>query len=115
MIGLNEYTNACRTNPYKANKLKHEQQDLVKTAFLSDLSNFYDKVSKYPLKLKITWYEPNKRRDVDNIQFAVKFILDALVELNVIEDDNQKCINAISHEVKVDKDNPRIEVVLGES
>lgn len=113
MIGLNDYTRACRTNPYKANKLKHEQQDLVKVAFLSDYRNFNENISKYPIDVKITWYEPNKRRDVDNVQFAVKFILDALVELKVLEDDNQKCITAISHEVKVDKDNPRIEVELG--
>lgn len=71
-------------------------------------------MNKYPLMVKITWHEPNRRRDVDNIQFAVKFILDALVELQVIDDDSQKCITSINHKVVVDKDNPRIEVELEE-
>lgn len=112
MIGLNEYTNACRTNPYKANKLKHEQQAMVEQAFLSDLRHFNEKVTKYPCSVKITWYEPNKRRDVDNIQFAIKFILDALVNVGFLEDDSQKYVTSVSHEVKVDKENPRIEVVV---
>ena len=48
------------------------------------------KVYKYPIALKITWYEKNKRRDVDNITFATKFIQDALVKCGVIENDSQK-------------------------
>lgn len=71
-------------------------------------------VINYPIELKITWYEPNKRRDVDNIVFAVKFIQDALVASGIIENDSQKYIKKLSHTVEVDKENPRIEVEIRE-
>lgn len=114
LIGLNEYTNACRTNPYKASSLKKQQQAIVKQGILSSLSNDSPNPSKYPCEVNIVWYEPNKRRDIDNVQFATKFILDAMVEMQVIPNDNQKYINKINNTVCVDKENPRIEVVLGE-
>ena len=70
------------------------------------------KIDKYPIHLKITWYEPNKRRDIDNITFATKFILDSLVKMGIIEDDGQKFVDKITHEVLIDKNNPRIEVEI---
>jgi len=57
----------------------------------------------------------NKRRDVDNITFATKFIQDALVKQGIIIDDSQKYINQLRHDVKVDKEYPRIEVQLIEN
>lgn len=70
------------------------------------------RVDKYPITLKITWYEENKRRDIDNITFATKFIQDALVKCGVLENDGQKQINKVIHDVQVDKNNPRIEVEI---
>ena len=109
--GLNAYTTKNRTNPYAGAKMKHQNEKVViyyiRKAKLK-------KVEKFPIKLKIKWYEPNKRRDVDNICFAVKFIQDALVKEGIIPDDSQQYITSIEHEVLVDKDNERIEVELVE-
>lgn len=71
-------------------------------------------VGKYPIKLKITWYEPNKRRDVDNITYSAKFLMDALVQAKIIIDDSQKYVVGIDNEVLVDNKNPRIEVEIKE-
>lgn len=68
------------------------------------------KIKNYPIQLKITWYEKDKRRDVDNITFATKFIQDALVKQKILIDDSQKYINKLEHDVRVDKEYPRIEV-----
>lgn len=65
--------------------------------------------------LPLTNNEKNKRRDVDNITFATKFIQDALVKQGIIIDDSQKYINQLRHDVKVDKEYPRIEVQLIEN
>ena len=35
------------------------------------------------------WIEDSKRRDLDNIAFSKKFILDALVKTGKLEDDDQ--------------------------
>ena len=109
LIGLNEYTSSNRANRYGANAQKKKiENDIIKSIRASKLA----KVGKYPVKLKITWYEPNKRRDVDNITFAVKFIQDALVKAEILENDGQKQIHEIEHTVLTDRDNPRIEVEI---
>lgn len=65
--------------------------------------------------LDFVWYEPNARRDPDNIMSGgTKFILDSLVKANIIYDDSQKYIKGISHKVVVDRKNPRIEVEIKE-
>lgn len=109
--GLNEYVRACRNSKFGANSMKKKNQNLVKMYALKALrSRELTIPNKYPIKLKIKWYEPNKRRDIDNVQFAVKFILDSLVELKVIPNDSRKYVDSIDNRVEVDKSNPRIEV-----
>ena len=107
--GLNTYTSACRANRYGANAMKRKNEakviEGIKRAELK-------KVEEYPLNLHIVWYEPNRRRDIDNITFATKFIQDALVKFGILEDDSQKYIVGLSHQVTVDQKNPRIEVEL---
>ena len=107
--GLNEYTNANRTNRFAGAKMKERNEKLVLQGIRATK---LVAPTKYPIKLKITWYEPNSRRDVDNVTFATKFIQDTLVKSGVLQDDSQKFINSVEHEVKVDKNNPRIEVEL---
>lgn len=111
--GLNEYTRANRSNAYKGNSLKRKNEryiciDIVQACTKGTLK----KIEKYPVKLEITWYEPNLKRDIDNITFAAKFILDALVEKGILIDDSQKYVSEINHKVLVDKINPRIEVEI---
>lgn len=106
---LNDYTKSCRANRYGANAMKRKNEakviEGIKRAGLK-------KAEHYPINLYIIWYEPNRRRDVDNITFATKFIQDALVKFGILEDDSQKYIVGVFHRVLVDKDNPRIEVEL---
>lgn len=46
------------------------------------------------LRIHFHWIEENKRRDLDNICFAKKFILDALVKAGKLADDNRKNVTA---------------------
>ncbi len=102
---LNDYTNANRTNHYKGNKLKQRTQ--------RDIGYYLPKVKiTKPVKIKITWFEKNKRRDPDNVIFAKKFILDAMVNAGVLVDDSQKWIKGFEEVVKVDQKNPRVEVEI---
>ena len=55
------------------------------------------------------------RRDKDNIRFAAKFILDALVEAGVIDNDNWACVGSLSDDYLVNKANPRVIVELEEA
>lgn len=109
--GLNEYTRVNRANKYNGNSVKKKNEKIVIFAIRQAKLK---KIDKYPISLEITWYEPNKRRDVDNITFAAKFILDSLVKSGILENDSQKYVNKISHDVQVDRDNPRIEILINE-
>lgn len=109
LSGLNDYTNDNRSNKYAGAKLKRANEDMIIWAIRQAK---LQKVDKYPIKLKITWYEPNLRRDGDNITFAVKFIQDAMVKSGLIVNDSRKYINGLIHDVLVDRENPRIEVEI---
>lgn len=87
---FNDYTKVCRTNKYMAGKFK---ADLEK-----QIGMFLIKMPKWtkPIKIHFTWVEGNKRRDLDNICFAKKFILDAMVKHGKLVDDNRKCVCAFT-------------------
>lgn len=89
--------------------MKRENEFMV---FLAIKQAKLKKVTKYPVCFHITFYEPNYRRDLDNISFATKFILDALVKSGVLEDDGQKYVSGLEYEFKKSKENPRIEVEI---
>lgn len=85
---LNEYINLCRADKYgaAAYKKKIEQQIAL---FTGRLPRF-----EKPVEIHFHWVEENKRRDYDNVCFAKKFILDALVKQGKLKDDNRKCVAA---------------------
>lgn len=78
---LNEYTRACRRNRYAGAKMKADNEAIISLYIGMQMKGLH-----FPGKvtLNFRWYEPNRRRDMDNIAFAKKFILDALVSAGVI-------------------------------
>lgn len=84
--GLNDYTRANRTGRFVGNDMKSSvEREIIYTA-----PN--EPIEEYPVVVHFTWYEPNRRRDVDNVAFAKKFILDALVKKGVLSGDNPKYV-----------------------
>ena len=88
---LNEYTQANRTNRYNGGRMKKTVEN--------DIGYYINRlpVFKNPIKLHIHWIEGNKRRDIDNVMYAVKFINDAMVKAGKIEDDDAEHVTAILH------------------
>lgn len=86
-------------------KMKKRYTEMV--AWLAKGKGKFKKIDIY-----ITWYCKNRRKDKDNIMAGTKFILDGLVMAGVIENDGWRHVGSISHDFKVDRDNPRIEVKL---
>ena len=106
--GLNDIIGASRTHYHAAASQKKKAQKLVKESLAE--CGVADCHISGPARVEITWHEPNKRRDVDNINAGVKFILDALVEAGVLDNDDQKHITSIEHAVLCDPARPRISV-----
>ena len=111
--GLNEYTSANRTNPYKGGKMKKDNEEVVIWSIRQQLRGLHINV---PVILKYDFYEPNRRRDLDNISsFAHKVIQDALVKTNVLKNDGWNEIISYIDQFYLDEENPRIEVTIIEA
>lgn len=65
--------------------------------------------------IKIQCFEPNSRRDMDNIiSGASKVILDSLKNMGIIQGDGQKYVRYEPCTPVVDRKNPRVEIVITE-
>ena len=84
--GLNEYVAACRAHATKGNAMKKEAEALI--AWEIRLGSI--KPVESPAFILFSWLEPDWRRDADNIAFAKKFILDALVTQKILKNDSRK-------------------------
>lgn len=109
--GLNEIINSSRTHWAVAARQKIEAMNTViyaaRAARIKPVKGFAE--------ITITCYEPNKRRDADNVQAgANKVILDALYKAGIIAGDGQKYIKLIQPPISVDRDNPKIEIEIKE-
>lgn len=109
---LNEYIEACRTNKNKANKMKRDAQNIIIGCVLEQIGKqkIHNKVI-----LRYAYYEPNKKRDLDNISgWFHKVFQDALVQCGTIQNDNWYHIGGYEDRFDVDNKNPRIEVTITE-
>jgi len=107
--GLNEYTLASRTNKYKGAEMKRIAERKVSSYIDGQLGDI-PQVER--ASLRFVWIEENHKRDLDNIAFAKKFILDALVNAGILADDGWKNVTGFTDEFRIDKQMPRIEVYI---
>lgn len=113
--GLNEYLKAERSfhNRHSSgNDMKQQYQMIISNAIRLNLKRTH---INYPVRIKYTFYEPNRKRDLDNIAgVAHKFIQDALVKCKVLDNDGWNNIVGFEDYFYIDKHNPRIEVIITE-
>ena len=110
---LNEIIRAAKDGkgsyqPY--NKMKKKHMQIIATECKKQLKN----IKFNRIHLDITWYCDRKRKDPDNIASGIKFILDTFVNLEIIANDGWKQIKGFSHNFEVDKENPRVEILISE-
>ena len=87
---LNDYIRECRTNKYSGAKMKSQLEH--------DIGLYIYKLPIFttPIRINFTWVEGNKRRDLDNVAFAKKFILDAMVKCGRLKDDNRRFVTGFT-------------------
>lgn len=113
LTDLNTYVRAERTNRFISATIKRQETERVaREAQAAKLPP----VSRYPVRIGFTWYTRNLRKDVDNIAFGKKFILDGLVLAGVLAGDGRKHVAGFAgEEFLVDRERPRVEVVVVEA
>lgn len=104
--GMNEIIAANRLNRQGGARQKREVQFDIKLVAMN-LPEL-----KPPCDFVFDWYEPNRKRDKDNIAAGKKFILDALQELGKLQNDGWSDIGNFADRFFVDKENPRVEVII---
>ena len=107
--GMNEIIEAAKKHFHIYSDMKKNFTNIVAWS-----AKCYKPPDSYPVDIIITWYEPNLKRDYDNIMAGQKFILDGLVVAGVLKNDTQKYINSITNKLAVDRVNPRVEIILEE-
>lgn len=109
---MNEYIRRSkikRRNWNAGNAMKQEDQKTI-MLHLPHGVRFKKKIF-----IEYNFFEPNAKRDKDNISsYFHKIFQDALVQAGIIENDGWKNIEGWSDFFKVDQKNPRIEVFIEE-
>lgn len=108
---LNDYIAAERRHRQQGAKLKRQAEQVVLLAAR--------KLGRVrftgPVVMGYTWYEPNRRRDKDNVSsFGRKVIQDALVRAGILPNDGWANIEGFSDRFEVDRKHPRVEVEISE-
>jgi Holliday junction resolvase RusA-like endonuclease len=89
---LNDYTSACRTSKFTGAKMKAKYEQMI-GLYLMKMPRWTK-----PIKIHFLWVEGSKKRDRDNIAFAKKFILDAMVKCRKLKDDNRHYVVGFTDE-----------------
>lgn len=107
---LNDYVLACRSNPHAGAMFKRDTDAsigwAIKPAHLKPVAN--------PCIVHMVFHEPNQRRDVDNVESAKKFILDALTGCSILQGDSPKWVVGVPS-YTVYGDPAKVDVVIVES
>lgn len=110
--GLNDYTGAINHNCFAGAQMKKKYERIACESIRRQLKGI--RIDK-KVFIEYTYYEADKRRDKSNINaFAVKVIEDALQDCGVLKNDGWDDVAGYSQHFKIDKDNPRIEVLIRE-
>lgn len=97
----NDVTQANRTGWQAGAGLKKRVQKAILFAIAKARGDTVDAISN-PVNVHLYWHEPNHRRDVDNVQSSQKFILDALQEAGILQNDSPKYVKQVFHTVDYD-------------
>lgn len=100
-----------RMNPYEQGEVKREADDRV--AWSAKAAH----VTPYavPVTYHCLWVEKNRRRDLDNVAFAKKFVQDGLVKAGILRNDTHHEIRGFSDSFEYDSRNPRVVVTIEEA
>lgn len=107
LIDLNTYIRVERGHWSKAAKAKKECTNICKIHSLKAKNEGLEIPT--PFKATFEWYVKDKRKDLDNIAFQKKFILDGMIEAGLIENDGYKQHRQSEDIYLIDK-NERVEI-----
>ena len=114
--GLNDLICHNRSHWAEGARLKRETDMKIRTSIRCQvpwrLPGKSGALIQEPVHIHFEWHEGNRRRDLDNIYSAKKYVLDALQEAGVIMNDSQKYVTGLSDEFILNRDWEGVVVTL---
>ena len=109
LIDLNAFISACKSHYSVAGRLKSENEEII----VWEAQKQKLKPIDTPCYMAYHWYCKNKRKDKSNVSsMGRKCIEDALQKCHVLKQDNWNAIIGHSDDYYIDKENPRIEIII---
>ena len=111
--GMNEVVAENRRGFGAGNRLKRRMTELAEVAARSAVEEAGWVAPLGPAEVRMEWHELSRRRDLDNVVSAQKFVLDGMVEAGLLRGDSQRYVPCpVTHEVVVDRDRPGVAVTV---
>ena len=112
--GLNDLIAKNRLSKYAGAELKRKTENLI----CEYIRGALEKGTLHPVNgqcaIAFTWWEPNRKRDLDNIYSAKKFVLDAMVKEKIIPNDSQKYVVSLTDHIRHNAVHTGVTVVIEE-
>ena len=96
---LNDVIAKNRANRYLGNQFKKDIEQVIGWAIKQALTMKTLKPVQKPCVIYIDWHEATKKRDVDNIQSSQKFVLDAMVQNEILINDSRRYVKQVNHKI----------------
>lgn len=109
LTDLNSFLKAVNSNRFVGAKIKATETARAK---LSAQKAKLKPATEYPVYISYHWYSKNRKKDIDNIAYAKKYINDGLVEAGVLKNDGQKYVAGFRDNFYIDETNPRVEIFI---
>lgn len=106
--GLNELIGANRRGWHEGARLKADTDGLIRLAIRAAMRRGECRPAKGRVRISFLWRERTRRRDLDNIFSAKKFVLDAMQAEGLIETDGQRVVIGLSDEFQPGADSVRV-------
>lgn len=100
--GLNDYINANRRSAYIGARMKKDTDTAICWSIRKAMQDGTCRKAAGPVRIRFTWHERNRKRDLDNIFSGKKFILDAMQRMDIIEGDGQKFVIGLQDDFVLD-------------
>lgn len=108
---LNDYINACRSHWSQGMQMKRKTEEDILWAIKGAQSRKHLQPASGPVVIHFEWHEADKRRDLDNIYSAKKYILDAMQRAGIIKNDNRQHVRGL-YDTIVDDDKDGVVVTI---
>lgn len=108
---LNDYTKTNRSHWSKGAAMKKQIEADIMWQIKGARGKGHLQPVENPVMISFEWHESDKRRDLDNIFSAKKFILDAMQRAGIIVNDNRKHVRGL-HDTIVDDKEDYVRVII---